>query len=229
MINEIKRSYFNPTQTLTLVSRCISLLTPENKESLGLTKIADKCAENMNLLDASLSRSQKSEFTRKLKELDNRCDDAFKMLKGLAKAYRYSHIEEERDAANMLYDALHKHIQSIEELGYVKQMAKLKALGTELKKEKYLSAIALLKFDVYVTYLIQCRDDFEELYIKKNVEESDKAEGLKTTEAANMVIESLMALTNIINANLLIAPTEEVQELASNMNSIIEAVSKASK
>lgn len=229
MINEIKRSYFNPTQTLTLVSRCLSLLTPETNETLGLTAVVKKCSDNMNLLDASLSRTQKSDYTHKLKELDNKCDDAFKMLKGLAKAYRYSHIEEERDAANLLYDALHEHIRSIAGLGYVKQMAKLKALGTELKKEKYTSAIALLKFDVYVTHLIQCRDDFEELYIKKNVAEADKAEGLKTTEAANMVIESLVALTNIINANLLISPTDEVRDLASNMDSIIEAVSKASK
>ncbi|MBK3518818.1 DUF6261 family protein [Carboxylicivirga marina] len=229
MINEIKRSYFNPTQTLTLVSRCMSLLTPELSESLGLTTVAAKCSDNMNVLDASLSRTQKSEYTHKLKELDNKCDDAFKMIKALTKAYRYSHIAEEREATNLLYDVMHEHIQNVQELGYVRQMAKLKALDSELSKDKYKAAIARLSIDVYVSYLISCRNDFEQLYIEKNIAEADKKESVQTSDAASMAIESLMALTSIINANLLIAPTPEAQELATNLNSVIEAVSRASK
>ena len=229
MIDEIKRSYFNPTQTLTLVSRCLSLLTTELNESLGLSAIAQSCTDNMNLLDASLSRTQKSDYTLKLKELDGKCDDAFKFIKALTKAYRYSHVKEEREAANQLYDVLHEHIPRIEDLGYVKEMATLKALDSELAKEKFAAAIALLNLAAYITYLAQCRNDFEQMYIEKNITEADKTESINTSDAASKAIESLMALTQIINANLLISPTPEVKELAINMNSIIESVTRASK
>ncbi len=229
MINEIKRSYFNPTQTLTLLSRCLSVLTPELVKSLGLTAAAISCTDHMNLLDASLSRTQKSEFTHKLKELDNKCDDAYKFLKAITKAYRFSHVAAEREAAGLLYGVMHNHIPAIEDLGYVKEMATLKALGTELSKEKYAAAIGLLNLARYVDYLMQCRNDFEQLYIEKNIAEADKIESIKTSDAATQAMESLIALTQIINANLLIAPTPEAKEIATNMNSVIESVARASK
>ncbi len=229
MITQIKRSYFNPTQTLTLISRCISAIGEDNRNALGLSTALNACTESMNALDESLSHTSASDYTQEVKELDNKCDDAYRFLRAISKAYKLSHKEEERQAANTLFAVLHKHIPSIEALGYVREMATLKALASELNKEKHLKAIQRLQLEEYVDYLAACRNDFEALYIKKNIAEADKGDRLKTSDAANKCIEALMAMIQIINAHLLLSPTPETEELATNFNSIIEAVSKASK
>ncbi len=229
MIEEIKTSYFNPTETLMLASRCLSVLPPEIIETLGLSAAVSTVNNGIEVLDKSLSRTQKSEYTHRLKAQGEVCTDAVRCLKLLAKSYRLSHVSSHKEAGILLYNVIDQHLPDVKALGYVKKMGKIKALASELEKQKYLDAIALLAMQVYVEHMVTAGEQFEAIYQEKNIAEADKNMSISTSDASKMVLESLIQLRKIINAHLLLNGSEELRQLGLNMNSVIESVSNASR
>jgi hypothetical protein len=129
----------------------------------------------------------------------------------------------------ILYKVIKQHIPDISKLGYVNEMAKITALGTELQEVKYKTAAQTLNVTYEIQYMIDSKNAFEKLYVEKNVNEKDRADTLSTTIAAKNLLGSLEEIIEKLNAHLLLNPSPELKELATSLNSVIDSVTKASK
>ncbi|MFA8451963.1 MAG: DUF6261 family protein [Bacteroidales bacterium] len=229
MIKEIKKSVFTTTQSLTLGTRVNGLIVEPIVETYNLGVEKGKVETDIRILDDSLSRSPSSDYTQRLKAADDKCDNIVRFLTNYSKCFSYHPAPEKQDAGMLLYKVIKQHIPDINNLGYVNEMAKITALGTELQEEKYKTAAQTLNITYEIQYMIDSKNAFEKLYVEKNVIEKDKADTLSTTVAAKNLLESLEDIIEKLNANLLLNPSSELKELATSLNSVIDSVTKASK
>jgi HAMP domain-containing protein len=229
MIQEIKKSFFSPTQTLTLATRISVLIITAIVNALNLGKEKEKVEAGINTLDDSLSRTLSSDYTQRLREADDKCDEIVRFLTNYTRSFNTHHVAEKRNAGAILYNVIKQHIPNVNNLGYVNEMAKITALGTELQQDKYKIAAQTLNIEYEIQYMIDSKNAFEKLYVEKNVSEKDKADTLSTKVASHALLGSLEELIEKLNAHLLLNPTDELQELAKSLNSVIDSVTQASK
>jgi hypothetical protein len=87
MITEIKKSVFTTTQSLTLGTRVNGLIVEPivNTYKLGVEK--GKIETDIRILDNSLSKSPSSDYTLRLKEADDKCDDIVRFLTKYSKSF----------------------------------------------------------------------------------------------------------------------------------------------
>lgn len=209
--------------------RCIALMPAAMQETLNIAGIAEQLQRNITALDESLSRTISSTFTQQLVGADEVCDNSIRFLTIHTQSYLYSHDKAKRDAGELLYNVIKQHIPQVSNLGYINEMAKIKALHTELQKTNLANAAKTIGVEEAIAHMINSRDAFETLYLQKNMAEKDKTATLSTKDASNAVLTSLQELIDKLNAHLLLNPTEELSQLKSSFNSVIDSVSKASK
>ncbi len=229
MIEKIKTSYFNPTQTLTLGTRCLALLPDSLQEELNLTNETAELKDGIARLDDSLSRSMRSDYTEKLTHASELCHRSIRFLTLHTQSYMYSQQAEEVEAGKMLYGIIKQHVADINRIGYVREMAKIKALHTELQQDKYKAATKKLKLESQIKHLIDSRNTFEALYLEKNESEKGKKDILSTDESSHIIFQALKKIIDKINAHLLLTPSETLDSLAHSWNSVVHSVSIASK
>jgi hypothetical protein len=229
MINEIKKSVFTTTQSLTLGTRVNALIPTPIVVAYNLGVAKGKVETDIRILDNSLSKSPSSDYTQRLKAADDKCDDIVRFLTNYTKSFFRHPASEKQEAGMILYKVIKQHIPDISKLGYVNEMAKITALGTELQEEKYKKAAQTLNITYEIQYMIDSKDAFEKLYVEKNVSEKDRADTISTTIAAKNLLASLEEIIEKLNAHLLLNPSPELKELATSLNSVIDSVTKASK
>jgi vacuolar-type H+-ATPase subunit I/STV1 len=229
MIQQIKKSVFTATQSLTLGTRVNGLIVEPIVKTYNLRVEKGKVENGIDILDDCLSRSPASDYTHGLKEADGKCDESVRFLTNNTKSFFNHHLPEKRDAGMMLYKIIKQHITDISKLGYVNEMAKITALGTELQEDKYKTAAQTLNLTAEIQYMIDSKNAFEKLYVEKNVSERDRTNMVGTKYATKKLLESLEEIIEKLNANLLLNPSPELKELATSLNSVIDSVTKASR
>jgi hypothetical protein len=198
-------------------------LCKDNKASeLNLQKPLAELEKSSKALSTSFKKEQASALTTELTELDNRRDLAIICLRKLADGYRSHHDEAKKKAGKLLVAVIDKYGKAIARMNYQAETGVLTSLGADLKDDaKNAAAVKLLGLGDTVTEMATANNLFNKTYIER-VGEAATNDIVSASDMVTDCKDKFAALVMHIEANAVIAPSEGLDTLMKQLNSLIE-------
>lgn len=222
MILTPKISKLRNSESVQFFVDVITLCKDNKAGELNLQKPLTDLEKASKTLSTSFKIEQASILTSELIVLDSRRDQAINCLRKLADGYASHHDEAKMKAGKLLLAVIGKYGKAIARMNYQAETGVLTNLATDLKDNaKNAAAVKLLGVGDTVAEMAEANTLFNKTYIDR-VGESAAKDMASATDIVVDCKDKFATLVKHIEANAVIAPSEGLETLIRQLNSLIE-------
>lgn len=198
---QLKISYLTVTQLSTITGRILEIVnaSPEPGKYLLIKSLSESLTAEHKELSEALNVKKSSEFTSKLKELDDIRDDAFIAMRDQIESSTKRRKKPELQAAAIkIHELFEKHGNTLYSLGYADQTGKMHQFEADLATPEMQEAIDKSKTRELYEEMLESQKDFEELYQGKLETENDGDKPKRAFVIPALKFHLMLLIKNII-------------------------------
>lgn len=180
-------------QLFTLVNRLTNEWDGRESVPPVLKLLIQELTERLNWLEKILKREQSSELTKKINELDELRDKAYKLLARKVRNAQYEFDQPLIDAGARLLPIVEKFNWEITKESFAEQTASTKMALTDFKKEENALHVETLGLTPHIDRVETYNNEFEKVWIQRD-KDVDDTENLPLLRDVRLQTERLVRL-----------------------------------
>jgi len=221
MVKSPRFGNYKNSIVLTFVANTLELFNTHKIEAIAALQTQLQTLQQQ--MAQSFQIDTGSAKTDDLKELDKKRDDAIRGITQVVSGYALHPTEAKSKAGEALLRSIRKYATNIIRLSYQEETAVINNLIDNWTNDATLAtAITTLGLADWQTALDQANQEFDTVYVARSQESAQK-QTIKSTSEIRKEVEAQYQLTvQHINANVILNPSDALNQLVAEMNSLID-------
>lgn len=208
-------------------SKVLGFITSATPAALHVENLTPGYTSAVETLASIVNRQRAFISTASMKEYDKLRDNGAGTISNVVSAFLTSPVEEKSIAAHLLYPQLSPY-KGIRNHEYTKQTAEVKGMLVMLDQTENKAAIAKLGLKEEVEALRKANDAFEEAFLSKTTEMSNRMtqSDIKSADAVANVNTLYANIIQTVNAYAIVQPSEAITTFITNINGLVGTYSR---
>ncbi|WP_232780456.1 DUF6261 family protein [Capnocytophaga cynodegmi] len=223
MITKYNLSRIRLMEFAQVMANVKSFLEKENLEALGLAQMKQTFDEKFIALEESLKPLRKSEYTQKIKALDDQRDTLLTGFIGHCKVFINFPEKEKAEAAQKLVLVNQKYGKAPQRQSHREETAIIRNLLNDLEVAELKKAVEDIGAEKWIEHLAKINETFAIVHSDRTQEQGAIEVG-KTKITRSEMQEVFSKLVTLINGLVIVKGATEYQTLINSINEEIKRV-----